>query len=94
MPYAALTPELTQDFHERTSLNSFRFAFSIGGSILSLVIAQLIFSIFKDNPIQQYLVLGIVCAIIAVLPIYWCFFGTRDRAVSNNTKKEEYNNTN
>lgn len=94
LPYAALTPELTQDFHERTSLNSFRFAFSIGGSILSLVIAQLIFSIFKDNPIQQYLVLGIVCAIIAVLPIYWCFFGTRDRAVSNNTKKEEYNNTN
>ena len=94
LPYAALTPELTQDFHERTSLNSFRFAFSIGGSILSLVIAQLIFSIFKDNPIQHYLVLGIVCAIIAVLPIYWCFFGTRDRAVSNNTKKEEYNNTN
>ena len=94
LPYAALTPELTQDFHERTSLNSFRFAFSIGGSILSLVIAQLIFSIFKDNPIQQYLVLGIVCAIIAVLPIYWCFFGTRDRAVSNNTKKAEYNNTN
>ena len=94
LPYAALTPELTQDFHERTSLNSFRFAFSIGGSILSLVIAQLIFYIFKDNPIQQYLVLGIVCAIIAVLPIYWCFFGTRDRAVSNNTKKEEYNNTN
>ena len=94
LPYAALTPELTQDFDERTSLNSFRFAFSIGGSILSLVIAQLIFSIFKDNPIQQYLVLGIVCAIIAVLPIYWCFFGTRDRAVSNNTKKEEYNNTN
>ncbi|MCL2936803.1 MAG: MFS transporter [Trichodesmium sp. MAG_R02] len=94
LPYAALTPELTQDFHERTSLNSFRFAFSIGGSILSLVIAQLIFSIFKDNPIQQYLVLGIVCAIIAVLPIYWCFFCTRDRAVSNNTKKEEYNNTN
>ena len=94
LPYAALTPELTQNFNERTSLNSFRFAFSIGGSILSLVIAQLIFSIFKDNPIQQYLALGIVCAIIAVLPIYWCFFGTRDRILSNKTKQEEDNNTN
>ncbi|MGD1715555.1 MFS transporter [Dapis sp. BLCC M172] len=94
LPYAALTPELTQDYNERTSLNSFRFAFSIGGSILSLVIAQLIFSIFKDNPIQQYLVLGIVCAIIAVLPIYWCFFGTRKRTLSHNRQQEEDNNTN
>ncbi|MEB3342423.1 MFS transporter [Okeania sp.] len=94
LPYAALTPELTQEYNERTSLNSFRFAFSIGGSILSLVIAQLIFSLFKGNPIQQYLVLGIVCAIIAVLPIYWCFFGTRKRTLSNNKKPEEDNNTN
>ncbi|MGD1808495.1 MFS transporter [Dapis sp. BLCC M126] len=94
LPYAALTPELTQDYNERTSLNSFRFAFSIGGSILSLVIAQQIFSIFKDNPIQQYLVLGIVCAIIAVLPIYWCFFGTRERTLSHQTEQEEDNNTN
>ncbi|NEQ35417.1 MAG: MFS transporter [Okeania sp. SIO3I5] len=94
LPYAALTPELTQDYNERTSLNSFRFAFSIGGSIFSLVIAQLIFSIFKDNPTQQYLVLGIVCGTIAILPIYWCFFGTRKRTLSNNTKQEENNNTN
>lgn len=33
LPYQALTPELTQDYNERTSLNSFRFSFSIGASI-------------------------------------------------------------
>ena len=94
LPYAALTPELTQDFDERTSLNSFRFAFSIGGSILSLVIVKLIFSLFQDNPIQKYFLVGLVCAIISVLPIYWCFFGTRDRALSHNGKQKEDNNTN
>lgn len=94
LPYAALTPEMTKDYNERTSLNSFRFAFSIGGSILSLVIAQLIFSLFKNDPIQQYLVLGIVCAIISVLPIYWCFFGTRKRTLSTHTQQEEDNHTN
>jgi GPH family glycoside/pentoside/hexuronide:cation symporter len=31
LPYTALTAELTQDYDERTSLNSFRFGFSIGG---------------------------------------------------------------
>ena len=38
LPYTAMTPELTQDYDERTSLNSYRFTFSIGGSILSLIL--------------------------------------------------------
>lgn len=79
LPYTALTPELTQDYDERTSLNSFRFAFSIGGSILSLILAQVIFSVFANDPARQYLVLGAVSAIISVLPLYWCVFGTRAR---------------
>ncbi|MCU0545919.1 MAG: MFS transporter [Oscillatoriaceae cyanobacterium Prado104] len=82
LPYTALTPELTQDYDERTSLNSFRFAFSIGGSILSLILAQIIFAVFKANPIEQYIVLGATCAVISVLPLYWCFFGTRQQVFS------------
>ena len=78
LPYTALTPELTQDYNERTSLNSFRFAFSIGGSIGSLILAQVIFA-YVEDPHQRYLLLGGVCAAIAILPIYWCFFGTRHR---------------
>lgn len=78
LPYTALTPELTQDYNERTSLNSFRFAFSIGGSIGSLIMAQLIFANVED-PHQRYLFLGGLGAVIAVWPIYWCFFGTRHR---------------
>jgi GPH family glycoside/pentoside/hexuronide:cation symporter len=44
LPYTAMIPELSQDYDERTSLNSFCFTFSIGGSILSLILAQMIFS--------------------------------------------------
>lgn len=76
LPYTALTPELTQDYNERTSLNSFRFSFSIGGSILSLILAQIIFALVKDNT-QKYIILGAVCTVISVLPLYWCFLGTR-----------------
>jgi glycoside/pentoside/hexuronide:cation symporter, GPH family len=79
LPYTALTPELTQDYDERTNLNSYRFAFSIGGSILSLLLAKSIFDAFKNNPLQQYLVLTIVCAAIATLALYWCVIGTRKR---------------
>lgn len=81
LPYTALTPELTQDYNERTSLNSFRFAFSIGGSILALVIGLLI-SQWIQNPSQQYFAIGIGCAILSVLPIYWCVAGTQERYTS------------
>lgn len=85
LPYAALTPELTSDYHERTSLNSFRFAFSIGGSIFSLVLALVIATIFPDDLKKQYLILGLVCGILSVLPIFWCFLGTRHRTLRPKT---------
>ena len=66
LPYTALTAELTEDYNERTSLNSFRFTFSLGGSIVALLIARTVFQQVTD-PAQQYLTIGIICAIIAVL---------------------------
>lgn len=82
LPYTALTPELTQDYDERTKLNSFRFAFSIGGSILSVILVGIIAGMIPNDRIQQYVVIGAVCALISVLPIYWCVWGTRDRVLA------------
>ncbi|NJL79861.1 MAG: MFS transporter [Richelia sp. SM2_1_7] len=90
LPYTAMTPELTQDYDERTSLNSIRFAFSIGGSILSLFLAQLIFSpIFSEtiNRQQQYLVLAAICGVISILGLFWCVWGTRDRVLAFEAKR-------
>src|SRR5262249_24220223 len=42
IPYTALTPELTNDYDERTSLNSFRFAFASGGTLVSTVLHPII----------------------------------------------------
>ena len=86
LPYTAMTPELTQDYDERTSLNSFRFAFSLSGGILSLVLAQLIFSQI-DSRQQQYLVLAAACAVISVLALFWCVWGTRERVLAFEAKR-------
>nr|WP_290222110.1 MFS transporter [Trichocoleus desertorum] len=88
LPYTALTPELTQDYNERTNLNSFRFAFSIGGSILSLVLALAVFNTVKADSAQQYLVLAGVCTILSVLPIYWCVWGTRKRVAVTEQQRQ------
>lgn len=87
VPYTALTPELTRDYDERTSLNSYRFAFSIGGSLVAGVLHQVIVGSFCANPQQctrpesqlGYLVAGAVWAALCILPFIWCFAGTKER---------------
>jgi glycoside/pentoside/hexuronide:cation symporter, GPH family len=81
LPYAAMTPELTQDYDERTNLNSFRFAFAISGDILSLVLATIIFSVIAD-PQQQYLVLAGICSLVAAMGLYLCIYGVRHRLLA------------
>jgi glycoside/pentoside/hexuronide:cation symporter, GPH family len=82
LPYTALTAELTKDYDERTSLSSYRFTFSIGGSILALLIAKATFEL-KIPPTQQYLLAGAICAAISILPLFWAVFGTRRQAKLN-----------
>jgi glycoside/pentoside/hexuronide:cation symporter, GPH family len=82
LPYTALTPELTQDYNERTNLNSFRFAFSIGGSILSLILAQLIFVAYPKDRFEQYSVLGFLCSVLSVITIFWCSLRIQERGAT------------
>jgi glycoside/pentoside/hexuronide:cation symporter, GPH family len=91
LPYTALTAELTQDYDERTSLSSFRFTFSIGGSILALLIATAAFSV-KISPQAQYLWIGGICGVISILPLFWSVFGTRRQAKLNAEPQDESDN--
>jgi glycoside/pentoside/hexuronide:cation symporter, GPH family len=86
LPYTAMTPELTQDYDERTSLNSFRFTFSIGGSILSLILTKIVFDKIHDRQ-QQFIVLAAICTVISILGLYWCVFGVRDRILAFEAKR-------
>ncbi|MFP4254489.1 MAG: MFS transporter [Halothece sp.] len=79
LPYIALTPELTQDYDERTSLNSFRFAFSLGASIFALVLAGIAEGTYSDDPRQQYLMLGSAIALLSVFALLWCSLSLQER---------------
>jgi glycoside/pentoside/hexuronide:cation symporter, GPH family len=81
VPYTALTPELTHDYDERTSLNSYRFAFSVGGALLSLVLHPIIVSSAPDLR-TGYLISGLIWAIVSTVPCFIVFFFTRERPES------------
>jgi len=82
LPYTALTAELTQDYNERTNLNSFRFAFSLTGGVVALFMALAIIEIVKDRT-QQYLLIGLVGAILSTVPLFLCVIGIRKAAVAS-----------
>ncbi len=86
LPYTALTPELTQNYDERTSLNSFRFAFSIGGSILSVILVIILAGLIT-NVQHQYFWIGLTCAVISTAPIYWCIVGTHREAMAAESRR-------
>lgn len=78
VPYNTLAAELTTGYDESTNLVSFKAAFSIGASLSSLSLAQVIFAKIYD-PSQKYLILGIVCGIIAMFSVFLCVWGTYKR---------------
>jgi len=77
IPYSSLTPELTQDYHERTSLNGYRFAFASVGTILGAAIVLPIVSSFPDRS-QGFSAVGAVMGAIMVAVTLITFFSVRE----------------
>jgi len=79
MPYFALTPELTEDYDERTSLTTYRMFFSIFGSLLAFTIPLLIIGSFNPQNSHRVLLMGAIFGVASALPILLAFLGTRER---------------
>ncbi len=79
MPYFALTPELTSDYDERTSLTSYRMFFSILGSLLAFTVPWFIIDSFHPQNAPRVLLMGAIFAVASALPLLLVFFGTQER---------------
>ncbi len=79
MPYMALTPELTQDYDERTSLSTTRMFFSILGSLVAFTVPLMIIGNFRPENASRVLIMGLSFAIVSAIPLILVFLGTRER---------------
>ncbi|MDZ7845134.1 MAG: glycoside-pentoside-hexuronide (GPH):cation symporter [Anaerolineales bacterium] len=79
MPYFALTPELTSDYDERTSLTSYRMFFSILGSLLAFTLPLLIVGSFSPENAPRVVLMGAIFGLASALPMLLVFFGTREK---------------
>jgi GPH family glycoside/pentoside/hexuronide:cation symporter len=87
MPYFALTPEMTSDYDERTSITSVRAFFSIFGSLLAFTIPLMIIVSFSPENANNVLLMGGIFAIVSAIPMFLVFFGTKERPEFMNQKQ-------
>ena len=79
MPYFALTPELTPDYDERTSLTTTRMFFSIFGSLVAFTVPLMVVNGFRPENAGRVLIMGTAFGLASAIPLLVTFFGTRER---------------
>jgi GPH family glycoside/pentoside/hexuronide:cation symporter len=79
MPYYALTPELTEDYDERTKLTSFRMLFNIVGSLTAYVFPMLVIGSMVPDNTKKVMIMALIAAAIAATPLLMVFFGTKEK---------------
>ena len=79
MPYFALTPELTLDYDERTSLTSYRMFVSIVTGLVAFVVPMMIIGSFRPENMSRVLLMGAFFGVASALPLVLTFLGTRER---------------
>ncbi|HPF26748.1 MAG TPA: glycoside-pentoside-hexuronide (GPH):cation symporter [Steroidobacteraceae bacterium] len=75
VPYMAMPAEMTQDFHERTSIHGYRvFMAALGGLAVQFLAGNLLESVGKDR--SGYSMVGWIGAMLILLSMLIAFFGT------------------
>jgi GPH family glycoside/pentoside/hexuronide:cation symporter len=85
VPFSALTPELTPDYDERTSLTGFRMFFNLAISLVTAVAAPAIVdSVIAGGGTQQqgYLVTAAIFGGLAAMPFLLIFFVVREHELT------------
>jgi GPH family glycoside/pentoside/hexuronide:cation symporter len=79
MPYYALTPELTSDYDERTSLTTTRMFFSILGGLIAFTVPLAIIGVLSSANAHRVLLMGAIFGIVSAIPLFIVFFNTHER---------------
>jgi GPH family glycoside/pentoside/hexuronide:cation symporter len=96
MPYLALTPELTQDYDERTSLSSYRTVFQLLAAMTVVVTAPMIVDgVLASGGTQQqgFMLAGAVFGASGALPLFLIGWFVRERYASRAEKSPSFRET-
>lgn len=76
--YNALTPELTSDYDERSTLNGYRMVFSISGTLGAIILATVLGWVITE-PRLRFAIVGVALGLVSMIPPLIVFRVTRER---------------
>ena len=79
MPYFALTPELTPDYDERTSLTATRMFFSIAAGLVAFTVPVMMVGGFRPEHADRVLLMAATFGLASALPLWVVFLSARER---------------
>jgi len=92
-PYSSLTPELTADYNERSSLNGFRFMFAVVGTLIGAVAVGPIIAAFGGGPgldsSPGYSMVGLIFALIMMITAMTTALTVREPGKPKEAKPEK-----
>ncbi len=85
IPYSSLTPELTPDYNERTSLNGFRMSFAVVGTLIGAGAALPIVNAFApgDDKSVGWMIAGLVFGAVMLITALITFFSIKNHKTSH-----------
>jgi GPH family glycoside/pentoside/hexuronide:cation symporter len=83
--YNSLTPELTQDYDERSSLNGYRMIFNISGTLGAIIVATILGWVITDKRLL-FSILGVGLGLATIVPPFIVFKVTREKPVDEQPK--------
>jgi len=89
IPYSSLTPELTKDYHERSSLNGFRFGFAVIGTILGAGAVLPLVGIFGADRSSGFSFMGAILGFLMAASTLVTFFSVHEPDHSHEPKPTE-----
>ncbi|MCC5868271.1 MAG: MFS transporter [Gammaproteobacteria bacterium] len=85
VPYMAMPAEMTDGYHERSSLHSYRVVFISVGSSIAGALAPILLQVFGEGR-EAYRVVAILFAGIIFASMVACYFGTREARFTYSTR--------
>lgn len=76
--FNALTPEMTPDYDERSSLNGYRMVFSIAGTLGAILVATVLAWFIEDSRLL-FAMMGLVLGLASIVPPLIVFSVTQER---------------
>jgi GPH family glycoside/pentoside/hexuronide:cation symporter len=89
IPYSSLTPDLTSDYNERTTLNGFRFGCAAIGTMLGAAAVQPIVDAFPTRS-AGFSAVGIILGAVMAVTALITFFSTKERPITEDIPQEKF----